>query len=79
MASAYECVFFNRDKEPEPTVQVSISNNDSYEIEGDPCNQNDDGTYNRFDINLEYGEMSLYVDGVFKFGPIRGRATITLK
>ena len=45
----------------------------------DNSDTNDDGTYNKMDINLEDGEVSLYVDGVFKFGPIKGRATITLR
>ena len=60
MASAYECVYFNRNDEP------------------DEC-ENEDGSYNEIGVTLEEGEVSLYVDGVFKFGPIRGRATITLK
>ena len=71
MASAYECVYFNRNDGPK---HEDICQDSELEY-----NQNEDGTYNRFDINLESGEMSLYVDGVFKFGPIRGRATITLK
>lgn len=56
MASACECVYFNRNDEPD-----------------------EDGLCGEIDIDLEEGEVSLYVDGVFKFGPIRGRATITLK
>ena len=61
MASACECVYFNRhDDEPDE-------------------HENEDGSYNQIGVTLEEGEVSLYVDGVFKFGPIRGRATITLK
>ena len=41
--------------------------------------ENEDGSYNQIGVTLEEGEVSLHVDGVFKFGPIRGRATITLK